>query len=168
MLKIVDQTDCQKMYIEFGKYLPFKFWCDALGAQSHLYWQVGNFDTSLIEFKIEPLSGQLIEVALILPGYINYGFFPISFKELEAKNGFPIIDIEQWPSNRFKELKKEFKIFINSNELLILLDEKTPASHLLNSENVSFGISVNNELVWISISELPLESLALLGSSCSM
>jgi hypothetical protein len=159
MLKIVGEIHCQQTYIEFGEYLPFKFWCDSSENHPHLYWRTGNFDTSLIELEIEPISGKIIGAALILPGPIYHEFPSLNFEKLHAKKGFPVIDIKNWPLSRFEEFKKEFQIYVNVNKLLILFDDSISASNVIISQNISFGICDANTLVWILVSELSAENL---------
>ena len=159
MLRIIDSRECSKTEVEFGDYLPFKFWHDAKSVGPNYYWRTGDLVTTLLEVEIDRGTGQIVAVSLLLPGRVSRAFPEIDFAGVIRANGYPSVDTSSWPSDRVRDEAGMLRVFIDSSRLLILLSASVAVSKICLADNVTFGVDVYGSIDWILVSNLPEQKL---------
>lgn len=159
MLKTIGCNDAGKTEIEFGDYLPFKFWQNLQSGESHLFWRTGDLKSTIIEVKIDRIRGQVLGVSLLLPGLISRDFPELDLSKVLESNGYPLIDISKWAMERIIDEPNSFRVFVDSNRLLITFSSSVAVTSTVVSDNIVFGVDVHNFIVWILVSGLKAEKL---------
>ena len=163
MLKIVGCHESGKTEVEFGEYLPFKFWYQAQSIGPKFYWRTGDLKSTLFEVEIERATGRIISASLLLPGEVRKDFPVLNlFDDLGAR-GYPIVDTNGWPDDSFNDEPCVLRVFIDSSRLLITLSESVATRRTISADNTTFGLDANGFIVWILISNLPTEKLELIS-----
>lgn len=159
MLKIIGCQECGQTEIEFGDYLPFKFWNQCGSKGPKFYWRTGDLKSTLLEVEIDRVAGQIIGVSLLLPGKISRDFPKLSVANAIRSNGYPIVDINDWPDDRIKDEPNELRVFVDSSRLLITLSDSVASKKTISADIATFGVDANESLVWMLVSNLPGEKL---------
>lgn len=159
MLRIVGCQDCGKTEIEFGDYLPFKFWNHAQSNEPKLYWRTGDFKSTLLEIEIDCVASQIIGVSLLLPGKVSRNFPKLNLSNAIRTDGYPIVDTNEWPGDRIKDEPNALLVFVDSSRLLITLSDSVATTKTISADDATFGVDANDSIVWILVSNLPGEKL---------
>jgi hypothetical protein len=160
MLKITGFQDCGRTEIEFGDYLPFKFWHQAHSNQSKLYWRTGNLKSTLLEVEIDRVSGQIIGASLLLPGEVRRDFPELNLSNATRSDGYPTVDINEWPIDGIKDESNELQTFIDLNRLLITFSDSVAITGTISAGDATFGVDADGSMNWVLVSNLPREKLA--------
>jgi len=159
MLKIIGSKDCCDPQVEFGEYLPLKIFCGDKFFNSKSYWRVGNFQSSLMEIEIDQESLQLMAVSVIISDEVIWGLPEIDFSCAKVDNGWPVIDVKEWPMDGIKDEEISFRIFVDDKNIFIQMCHQKTTSKVISVNNVAFGVDSNNFLIWIMASNLKIENL---------
>ncbi len=150
MLRVIGEAPSADVNIEFGEYVPFKFQFADTGSIPHCYWRAGDMDSSLIEVGINIDTGAITGVTVLLCGNIRREFPNLSGADRSC-DGVPIIAIDGWPENRYLDETLPFTVFADASRVLILFSESSIAVRSIISGEITFGVSHNEELVWIMV-----------------
>jgi hypothetical protein len=162
----VSDASTFKCQIEIDDYVPLRFrsYDGTLGVK---YFRVGNFDTSLLEFLLEPVS-------LVIRGFTLTSFDrfhePMKIQRLPTEDGLPVVALTgeqkfQGPSDAPRiDLREEFSVGLGENFVEIDLGGITSASNNIQLGQVTF-FTKSGHLVGIRVTELRPEQLAILERS---
>lgn len=159
MLKTIGCHGSGKTEIEFGAYLPFKFWQCSQSKESHLYWRTGNLKSTLLEVEIDRIRGQVFGISLLIPGLVSIDFPELDLSEVSESTGYPLIDISKWSTDRVIDEPNPFRVFVDSSRLLITFSTSVVVTSTVSSDNITFGVDVHNFIVWILIKGLKEDKL---------
>ena len=162
VLKVIDCQDCGKTAIEFGDYLPFKFWHQAQSNEPKFYWRTGDLKSTLLEVEIDSVAGQIIGVSLLLPGKVSRDFPELNLSNAIRSEGYPIVDTNEWPDDRIKDEPSALHVFVDSSRLLITLSASVLATKTISADDATFGVDANDSIVWMLVSNLSEEKLSAL------
>jgi hypothetical protein len=152
-----------KCQIEIDDYVPLRFrsYVGTLGVK---YLRIGNFETSLLEFLLEPES-------LVIRGFTLTSFDkshePMKIQSLPTDEGLPVILLKdeqefQGPTGAPRiDLREEFSVGLGENFVEIDFGGIAAASNAVKIGNVVFFTKVGR-LVGIRVTELKPEQLSIL------
>lgn len=156
MLKVIGNKNCEQLDVELGDYVLLELQCHSKGLP--IYWRTGNFETTLLEVKINADDGQVIGACLLLAGEVKKGLPVLRFPE-NSYGGLPVVCTDHWPDDRFLDEVKPFDVFVNEVCLLVMLSKQN-AEKTFVAGNVTFGICANGSLSWLLVSDLDPDRLA--------
>lgn len=164
MLKIVGCQDCGKTEIEFGDYLPLRFWHQTQSDEPKLYWRTGDLKSTLLEVEIDRVAGHIVGVSLLLPGEVSRDFPVLNLPNDFRSSGYPVVDTNEWPDDRIKDELGAFHVFVDSSRLLMTFSKSVAATRTISAGDATFGIDANDSIVWMLLSNLPAEKLVELAN----
>ncbi len=159
MLKIVGCQDCGKTEIEFGDYVPFKFWNHLQSNEPKFYWRTGDLKSTLLEVEIDRVAGHIVGVSLLLPGEVSRDFPVLNLPNDSRASGYPTVDTNEWPDDRIKDEPNALHVFVDSSRLLMTFSTSTAATRTISAGDATFGIDANDFIAWMLVSNLPAEKL---------
>jgi len=168
MISVDRMSDASSLQcrIEIDDYVPLRFrsYEGTLGVK---YLRVGNFETSLLEFLLEPET-------LVIRGFTLTSFDsshqPMSIQPLPTEDGLPAIGLIsgqefQGPSGAPRiDLREDFSVGLGEDFLEIDLGGIASASSVIKKGQVAFFIK-SGRLLGLRVTELRPEQVSILRRS---
>ncbi len=163
MLKVVGATSVDTCAVEMDGFVPLSFRC--LGAPNvPIYWRTGNFDTSLLEIGLHPITGAICSVTVTS---IDPSGFLAARSGLDDVRrtlpGMPFCDIAAWPSDRFKDEAGDFTIEVGENSVTIWLAPLRSVDAMYEAGSARFGVDVTEHLCCLLFERLNTQDIEHLG-----
>lgn len=152
MLKVVGVKEPSSAMIEFGEYvlLNVEFDNERLPT-APFYWRTGDFVGSLVEVGINRRSGAVAKIGLIAYGESELLSSAAEYWECVSIAGVPLLNVNDWSSDRYKDEPGHLAVAENDLCLLISFSLDKKVDSVYESCGVGFGVNSNCDLVWISI-----------------
>jgi hypothetical protein len=115
MIKISDiRPSNLPVSVEIDPYVPLavRTFTAPIGA---VFFRVGNFDTSLVEVPIDPISGLIRGIKLVSIDRVGFG---VADGHLPAVEGLPVVASESVPTKRQDE-KQEVTVSLMGNRFYL-------------------------------------------------
>ncbi|WP_052304536.1 hypothetical protein [Paenibacillus larvae] len=159
MLQVDRITSISEENIEIDEYIPInvKWIANQQAFDGTLYWRTGDFKKSLFELAISKRNGCILSLTLTLVDKTHIDI--IGYSEIIAPiiKGLPLFKTKGMFQNGFFDEVNEFTIAVNNNAIRIIFHPKFPIVKQIKSGRIKFGLSEQNLLTMIEITELSKE-----------
>ncbi|MCI0996542.1 hypothetical protein [Pseudomonas corrugata] len=152
MLKIIGIKEPSLARIEFGEYVPLNVEFDSERIPAApFYWRVGDFLSSLVEVGINRRSGAIAKLELVVFDGVQTLFNEGKYLEVNSIPGLPIMNVDDWPVDRYRDESGYVAVMENDCCLCILFSFDDVVELVYESDEVRFGVDSNCDLAWIAI-----------------
>ncbi|MCG6575932.1 hypothetical protein EGM97_14585 [Pseudomonas sp. AF32] len=152
MLKIVGVKEPSLAMVEFGEYVPLNVEFDSERIPAApFYWRTGDFLNSLVEIGINRRSGAIAKLGLIVFDGSEPLFNGEKYLEGSSIDGLPILNVDDWPVDRYRDELGYVAVMENDYCLCILFSPDDIVEFVYESGKVRFGVNSSCDLVWIAI-----------------
>jgi hypothetical protein len=132
-------------YLE-DDYVPVKY-ANEKSQCLPIYFRTGDFESSLLELAVEPDTGKIIGLQLLLAGCIQHCKPVLELPEYFNK-GVPILGAEQWEHASTLDEHNPIKVHIDNGEIIILMNS-LPMKSLIVTGSLKFGFDSEDKLMAI-------------------
>lgn len=169
MLKVIAKSMSRNAKVEIDSFVPISIVLSN-HLQNPFYWRAKFENDSLLEIGINPKTGELATLTLIMIDRKmkkNYDFDRLQIIA-NSTEGIPVVAIDQWPSvadkyqDFFLDEETPIKLLLGSKIAQVDFEDQSKIKKWYFTENVFFGINQENYLSAFRISNLsPSEILTL-------
>ena len=145
--------------VQVDDYIPLSIeWDERNFLIPRVYFRTGNLDTEMLEIGIESDSGKLSSITLVSIEKIT--FIPQTLQQNQpCQKGFPVFSLPQsWKEQRYIDAPEPLTLTVWQDVVELSFPKEKVSTHYVQSNNVRFGIGIENQLVSICL-PLDLEQL---------
>ncbi|MEV2910173.1 hypothetical protein ABNF65_16450 [Paenibacillus larvae] len=159
MLEVERITSISKESIEIDEYIPInvKWIANQQAFDSSLYWRTGDFKKSLFELAISERNGCILSLTLTIVDKTYINSFDYSEIMVPIIEGLPLFKTKGLFSNVFFDEVNEFILAINNNALRIIFEPQPIIVKQIKNGRIKFGLTEQNLLSMIEITDLTKE-----------
>jgi hypothetical protein len=136
-MKILGLQEVPGGQLMVDEWVPFTFRAHQRVLSGPDYWLIGNFDTLLLEMKVEKNSRAVL--AAILPAYSKAidNEWPAIFEGIPEVAGVPVVGTDGFERGQCREFC-EFRLVHRGNQFLIVLNDELPPQRCLRVDRIGF------------------------------
>jgi hypothetical protein len=161
----------KKENVEFDNYVPISVSFENNTTTPPLYLRYGNGKSSLLEIGVSESSGEIISVTLVCFSAEIKNQFKGSSIYVYRCSGCPVFEVsslsggEKFANRFFDDFSKDFEVFIEANSCRLIFSVVSSVDREIVNGDISFGVSLDDELAYIDINNLTdIETNILLDS----
>ncbi|MAS38308.1 MAG: hypothetical protein CL610_30200 [Anaerolineaceae bacterium] len=163
MLRVRNTEQAPEGQIELSD-LVLKVEWPVPNAERPLYWRTGDFQRSLLEIGLHPVTGRLVSVtAVLLPQLEPWTTETRSLSDVEKRhvNSVPVFHLANWQgTDQFADEPNRIQARLGTDSLLIDWNDQPGTSHCIQSGRVLFGVGEDDALTAIQFVNLSAEEVA--------
>jgi hypothetical protein len=169
MLKLIEISYSEKIYIESDYYIPvkirFEHW-ENTNESRHCWGIMSNDEKSLFEIFIGEISGKLKYFTLVMCNNFHLNSLPRkSTPSISQKPGLPVFETQTWDHDDYYTRKIfDFDVYLNKPNISIILFSRE-IEKIVYNDRVFFGFDKDNILSSIEVKNLPTDEWNLLEES---
>ncbi|WP_298772961.1 hypothetical protein [uncultured Shewanella sp.] len=160
MLNIISIKEPEEIQVLDSGYVPFIAEFKKQKISVPLYWRTGNFKDTLIEIAINPDSGCISEISIVMLKSIS-SIADIHLDELLIESFLPIIDVTGWPEDRFLDVESDFEVYGSHKYLRVMFFKKEKITKIYRSFSVDFLVGKGDKLIGIGVAGVNIKEISL-------
>lgn len=164
MLRVTSFAETQIAIVAVDNYIPIQARFPDVTDPVPLYWRTGDLKRQLIEVCLNPATGAVCRITVVMLGSEVRFNEPDVAESVRRVAGVPICDISRWPpdalnsEDRLRDEVARAEVGVGKNSLTLRFNPG-PEAALYSAGSVQFGVSEDGELTLIHFAGLTAEEI---------
>ncbi|WP_437728375.1 hypothetical protein [Sorangium sp. So ce861] len=154
-MKLIDVVQQQSEVISVDRHVPLQIQWGS-HASPLIHWRTGDLSRTLLEIGVDPSTGVICTLTLVLPGPVEQARAEASLAGLVAIPGIPVTNLIG-TCEAYLDEPKALRVLRGRQSLMLDIGGRGTISKVMTTSRIRFGVDQHGELAAIEVFNLTPE-----------